>query len=91
MSEIAAVGFAMIGIQTIAYRLSTHLYPTTIRSSGVGWAAGAGRVGGILSSLIAGWLYVRFQGPGLFAILACVVAATLVCLLGLRRHMVAAQ
>lgn len=91
MSEIAAAGFAMIGIQTIAYRLSTHLYPTTIRSSGVGWAAGAGRVGGILSSLIAGWLYVRFQGPGLFAILACVVAATLVCLLGLRRHMVAAQ
>jgi hypothetical protein len=48
-------------------------------------------VGGILSSLIAGCLYVRFQGPGLFAILACVVAATQVCLLGLRRHMVAAQ
>jgi MFS transporter, AAHS family, 4-hydroxybenzoate transporter len=87
MAEIAVVGFVMIGIQTIAYRLSTHLYPTRIRSSGVGWAAGFGRLGGILSSFIAGWLLTQVHGAGLFAILALVVLGTLLGVLLIRRHL----
>lgn len=87
MAAIAVVGFAMIGIQTAAYRLSTHLYPTEVRSSGIGWAAGFGRIGGILSSLIAGWLLTRVHGAGLFAVLSCVVALTLLGVLSIRRHL----
>jgi AAHS family 4-hydroxybenzoate transporter-like MFS transporter len=87
MIGIAIVGFVMIGIQTAAYRLSTYLYPTPLRSSGVGWAAGFGRVGGILSSLTAGWMLARVHGSGLFAVLACVVFATLVGALMIRRHL----
>jgi AAHS family 4-hydroxybenzoate transporter-like MFS transporter len=87
MAQIAVVGFVMIGIQTAAYRLSTHLYPTLIRSSGVGWAAGFGRLGGILSSLIAGWLLTKVQGAGLFAILSLVVLGTLLGVLLIRRHL----
>jgi MFS transporter, AAHS family, 4-hydroxybenzoate transporter len=87
MAEIAVVGFVMIGIQTAAYRLSTHLYPTRIRSSGVGWAAGFGRLGGILSSFIAGWLLTMVHGAGLFAILAFVVLGTLLGMLLIRRHL----
>jgi MFS transporter, AAHS family, 4-hydroxybenzoate transporter len=89
MVEIAVVGFVMIGIQTAAYRLSTHLYPTHIRSSGVGWAAGFGRLGGISSSLIAGWLLAQIQGAGLFAVLAGMVAATLIGALTVKRHLAA--
>jgi MFS transporter, AAHS family, 4-hydroxybenzoate transporter len=87
MAEIAVVGFVMIGIQTAAYRLSTHLYPTRIRSSGVGWAAGFGRLGGILSSFTAGWLLTKVHGAGLFAILAFVVLVTLLGVLLIRRHL----
>jgi AAHS family 4-hydroxybenzoate transporter-like MFS transporter len=87
MSAIAIVGFVMIGIQTAAFRLSTYLYPTPLRAAGVGWAAGFGRVGGILSSLIAGWILVQVHGSGLFATLACVVIATLVGSLLIRRHL----
>jgi MFS transporter, AAHS family, 4-hydroxybenzoate transporter len=87
MAEIAVVGFVMIGIQTAAYRLSAHLYPTQIRSSGVGWAAGFGRLGGILSSFTAGWLLSQVHGAGLFAILAFVVLVTLLGVLLIRRHM----
>jgi AAHS family 4-hydroxybenzoate transporter-like MFS transporter len=89
MAEIAVVGFVMIGIQTAAYRLSTHLYPTHIRSSGVGWAAGFGRLGGISSSLVAGWLLAQIQGAGLFAALAGMAAATLIGALMIRRHLAA--
>jgi AAHS family 4-hydroxybenzoate transporter-like MFS transporter len=87
MTAIAVTGFVMIGIQTAAYRLSTHLYPTQMRSSGVGWAAAFGRLGGILSSLIAGWLLARVQGAGLFAILSGAVALTLLGILLIRDHL----
>jgi MFS transporter, AAHS family, 4-hydroxybenzoate transporter len=87
MAAIAVVGFVMIGIQTIAYRLSTNLYATRIRSLGVGWAAGFGRVGGILSSFIAGWLLAQVHGAGLFAILALVVLGTLLGVLLIRGHL----
>ena len=87
MAAIAVVGFVMIGIQTSAYRLSTHLYPTQIRSSGVGWAAGFGRIGGILSSLIGGWVLAQVHGAGLFATLAGVVLLTLLGVLMIRHHM----
>ncbi len=86
MTAIATIGFVMTGIQAAAYRLSTHLYPTLIRSSGVGWAAGIGRIGGILSSLTAGWLLAQVHGAGLFAILAGIVFLTLVGALMIRRH-----
>jgi MFS transporter, AAHS family, 4-hydroxybenzoate transporter len=87
MTAIAMTGFVMIGIQTAAYRLSAHLYPTQIRSSGVGWAAGFGRLGGILSSLIAGWLLAQVGGAGLFAILSGAVALTLLGILLIRDHL----
>jgi AAHS family 4-hydroxybenzoate transporter-like MFS transporter len=87
MTAIAVTGFVMIGIQTAAYRLSTHLYPTQIRSSGVGWAAGFGRLGGILSSLIAGWLLAQVRGAGLFALLSGAVALTLLGILLIRDHL----
>jgi MFS transporter, AAHS family, 4-hydroxybenzoate transporter len=87
MTAIAVTGFVMIGIQTAAYRLSTHLYPTQIRSSGVGWAAGFGRLGGILSSLTAGWLLAQVRGAGLFAFLSGAVAVTLLGTLLIRDHL----
>jgi MFS transporter, AAHS family, 4-hydroxybenzoate transporter len=81
------VGFGMIGIQAAAYRLSTHIYPTIIRSSGIGWAAAFGRVGGILSSLIAGWVLAQVHGVGFFAMLCGIVALTLVGFIVIRKQL----
>ncbi len=88
MAAIAFAGFSMIGVQTAAYRLSTQLYPTQIRASGVGWAAGLGRLGGILSSLTAGRLLKEFLAAGLFEILAGLVLFTFVGLLLIKAHMI---
>jgi AAHS family 4-hydroxybenzoate transporter-like MFS transporter len=87
MAGIAVVGFVMIGIQTAAYRLSTWIYPTQLRASGVGWASSLGRAGGILSSFIAGWILGKVHGAGLFATLAGAIFATLLGALMIRRHL----
>jgi AAHS family 4-hydroxybenzoate transporter-like MFS transporter len=53
---IFAAGFALIGGQSSANALTAEFYPTPIRSTGVGWALGVGRVGSILGPLLGGVL-----------------------------------
>ena len=49
-------GMAVIGGQTASNALAADLYPTAIRSTGVGWALGVGRVGSILGPILGGVL-----------------------------------
>ncbi len=48
------MGFLVIGAQAGLNALAAKFYPTPIRSTGVGWALGVGRVGSILGPLIGG-------------------------------------
>jgi AAHS family 4-hydroxybenzoate transporter-like MFS transporter len=48
-------GTCVVGGQMSVIALATVLYPTTIRPTGVGWALGIGRVGGIVAPLIVGY------------------------------------
>lgn len=52
----ALCGFAASGGAIGSNALAAALYPTPIRSTGVGWALGVGRAGAILGPLIAGFL-----------------------------------
>lgn len=47
-------GFFIFGSQGGLQALSASLYPTTIRSAGVGWAFGFGRIGSIVGPAIGG-------------------------------------
>ncbi|HEX7136322.1 MAG TPA: MFS transporter [Vicinamibacterales bacterium] len=53
---VFAAGVAVIGGQTASNALAADLYPTAIRSTGVGWALGIGRVGSILGPILGGVL-----------------------------------
>ena len=53
---ISAAGFAIIGGQSGANALAAEFYPTSIRSTGVGWALGIGRIGSIIGPLLGGAL-----------------------------------
>jgi AAHS family 4-hydroxybenzoate transporter-like MFS transporter len=53
---IFAAGCGVIGGQSSANALSAEFYPTPIRSTGVGWALGIGRVGSIIGPLLGGSL-----------------------------------
>lgn len=53
---IFLVGFMQQGAFTAMYALAARVYPTTIRATGIGWSAGLGRTGAILSPIMAGYL-----------------------------------
>jgi AAHS family 4-hydroxybenzoate transporter-like MFS transporter len=44
-------GLLANAVQTSMYALATHVYPTSVRATGVAYAATVGRTGGLLSSL----------------------------------------
>ncbi|MEM9570385.1 MAG: MFS transporter [Pseudomonadota bacterium] len=55
-ASILIIGFSLQGAFTAMYALAARIYPTTIRATGIGWAAGLGRTGAIVSPIVAGYL-----------------------------------
>lgn len=74
------VGFFIYGAMMGLYALTPQLHPPLLRATGMGFAIGMGRVGGILSPIIAGFLldaswrseqvFLAFATPLLIAVLA---------------------
>lgn len=60
---VAGAGFCVIGSQNFSNVASAVIYPTAIRSTGVGWALGVGRVGGIVGSVSGGILLAAQISP----------------------------
>ncbi len=50
------LGFGVQGGFVGLYAVAARMYPTQIRSTGVGWAIGMGRVGGIIGPIVGGLL-----------------------------------
>jgi AAHS family 4-hydroxybenzoate transporter-like MFS transporter len=81
---IFCAGFCVVGGQGGSNALSATLYPTAIRSTGVGWALGIGRVGSIVGPLVGGIMLARqmsnesvFVAAALPALCACLAAFAL--------------
>jgi AAHS family 4-hydroxybenzoate transporter-like MFS transporter len=53
---ITCAGVGIIGGQNASHALSSEFYPTRIRSTGVGWALGIGRIGSIVGPVVGGVL-----------------------------------
>jgi MFS transporter, AAHS family, 4-hydroxybenzoate transporter len=83
---IAAAGFGIHSLQTGLYLVSANVFPTECRTSGVGFASGAGRLGGILSSLTGGTLLASGGAAAFFGAVALALLMAVVCVLTLRRH-----
>ncbi|SFB04006.1 MFS transporter, AAHS family, benzoate transport protein [Collimonas sp. OK607] len=50
------VGASTLGTQLLAYAYAGDFYPPSIRSTGVGFASGIGRIGAIVAPVLIGWL-----------------------------------
>lgn len=87
---ITGCGMSVIGSQSFINVLSAVLYPTAVRSTGVGWALGVGRVGAIVGPVVGGMLLAaHIQPRNLFFLIAipAVIAAISMLILGRRlRH-----
>jgi len=91
MSVIAAAGFFVIGTQYCMNVLVANFYPTELRSTGLGWALGIGRIGSIAGPVLGGWLLsVGWQFNTLFMALAApaAISSLAVFLLGLRQRQI---
>ena len=71
MIPIFGAGAAMIGSQLGANAMAAGLYPARIRSTGVGWALGIGRLGGIAGPAIGGALLAFGLPPKQIFLCAC--------------------
>jgi AAHS family 4-hydroxybenzoate transporter-like MFS transporter len=82
MTMIFLAGLFAVGAQFGINALAASIYPTAVRSTGVGWAFGVGRVGSIIGPLIGGTLVAAKAGVtaifGTAAIPAVVAALAIV-------------
>ncbi|MGF6507109.1 MFS transporter [Paraburkholderia sp. 32] len=53
---VFVVGASTLGTQLLAYAYAGDFYPHEIRSTGVGFASGVGRIGAIVAPVLIGWL-----------------------------------
>jgi AAHS family 4-hydroxybenzoate transporter-like MFS transporter len=89
MPAVFLAGFGVVGAQIGMNALAAGIYPTAIRSTGVGWALGIGRIGSIIGPVAggallgAGW---SAQGVVLTAVAPALLASLAV--FALRRHRV---
>ncbi|MBR0900275.1 MFS transporter [Bradyrhizobium tropiciagri] len=77
MGLLCIEGFCLLGAQGSLYALAAYVYPTNIRSTGIGAAAGFGRAGAIVSAY-AGAFALNYGAAAFFAIIAACVAITFV-------------
>ncbi|MDB5959958.1 MAG: 4-hydroxybenzoate transporter [Massilia sp.] len=49
-------GFAIVGGQPALNALAATYYPTALRSTGIGWSLGMGRVGSVIGPVLGGYL-----------------------------------
>ena len=74
---VAMAGAATIGTQIIANAYVSQFYPSDMRSSGIGWSLGIGRLGAIAGPIMGGMLltmnlplnmnFLAFAIPGIIA------------------------
>jgi MFS transporter, AAHS family, 4-hydroxybenzoate transporter len=72
MTLVGAAGFCLLGLQFGNIASENIVYPTYIRSWGVGSCFGAGRVGSVIGPLVGGWLISLHVSTQYLFILAAV-------------------
>jgi len=86
MGMFLITGGLLNAVQTTMYALAAHVYPTEIRSTGVGTAVAFGRVGNALAAYVGGYALDRGGPPGYFTCWAILMALVFISLAVVKRH-----
>ncbi|MBX5435624.1 MAG: MFS transporter [Alicyclobacillaceae bacterium] len=78
-------GLGIVGAQFGLNALAATVYPTAVRSTGVSWALGVGRLGGIAGPLMGAWLVSMKMGMSGVFFVAAVPALIAMCAMILMR------
>jgi MFS transporter, AAHS family, 4-hydroxybenzoate transporter len=86
MTLFAITGALMNAVQATMYALAAHVFPTSIRGTGVGTTVAVGRVGNVLASYVGSWALVAGGPPMFFMTWAAALTIVFVALALIRRH-----
>ena len=85
---LGVCGACILGLQAALLSLAAHIYPTAMRSTGVGWASGVARLGAIGSAFGGGFLVGLGEGLTPFFVgMSAVLLLSLVGIALIRRHL----
>jgi AAHS family 4-hydroxybenzoate transporter-like MFS transporter len=83
---VGITGFGVAGSQNSLNTVSGMLYPTAIRSTGVGWSMGIGRIGSIVGPTLGGVLVAaQWDVTAIINVQAIPALIAAICVLGLPR------
>ena len=86
MAMLLLAGGLFNGVQTTMYALAAHVYPTSIRSTGVGSAVAFGRIGNVVAAYVGSVAIDRGGPSAYFALWSGLMLAVLLALACIRRH-----
>ncbi len=86
MGMLLLTGGLLNGVQTTMYALAAHVFPTEVRSTGVGFAVAVGRVGNVLAAVVANEAFNRGGNAGYFGSWGVLMAVVLIALAIVSRH-----
>jgi AAHS family 4-hydroxybenzoate transporter-like MFS transporter len=86
MGMFVLTGGLLNGVQTTMYALAAHVFPTEVRSTGVGFAVAVGRIGNVLAATVANEAFNRGGNAGYFGSWAVLMGVVLVVLALVSRH-----
>lgn len=86
LALLAFTGGLINAVQTMMFALAAHVYPTMMRSTGVGTGSSFGRIGAVLSGYAGPWALAYAGSASFFALMAAAVFVTLIALACVRRH-----
>jgi AAHS family 4-hydroxybenzoate transporter-like MFS transporter len=79
-------GGLLNAVQTTMYALAAHVYPTDIRSTGVGTAVAVGRIGNVLAVYVGSYALDTGGSSGYFMAVAVLMGLVFASLALVRRH-----
>jgi AAHS family 4-hydroxybenzoate transporter-like MFS transporter len=88
---ILLAGAFVNGVQTTMYALVAHIYPTEIRSTGVGTAVAIGRIGNVLAAYAGSIAIDRGGTNGYFFTWSGFMLVVLLALASIKRHVTPAR
>jgi AAHS family 4-hydroxybenzoate transporter-like MFS transporter len=86
MGMFVLTGGLLNGVQTTMYALAAHVFPTEVRSTGVGFAVAVGRVGNVLAASVGNAAFSSAGNAGYFGSWAVTMGVVLLTLALVSRH-----
>ena len=86
LAMLAWTGGLINAVQTTMYALAAHVYPTSIRATGVGTTVAFGRLGGVLSPSVGSWALESGGASRYFGLIASMMTLAFIALASVNRH-----